>query len=96
MKKYSVSAIDSLLASAQKEGYTIVQIEEGTLGHGHILLLAPRPDWYNAEIQEVYINEWSSAHTVRMFGKFSARIRSLLASVGEPVPVLDSVPFPVS
>ena len=96
MKKYSVSAIDSLLASTAQEGYSIVQIEEGTLGHGHILLLAPRPDWYNVEIQEIYLNEWASAHTVRKFGKYSARIRSLLASVGEPVPVPDPVPFPVS
>jgi len=87
MKKYSVSAIDSLLASAQKDGYTVVQISEGVLGHGHLLLLAPSPDWYNAEIQEVYLNEWSSAHTVRQFSKFSARIRSLLASVDYSVPV---------
>jgi len=87
MKKYSVSTIDKLLAAADKEGYTIVQVTEGTLGHGHILLLAPFPDWYNIEIQEVYLNEWASAHTVRKFGKYSARIRSLLASVGESVPV---------
>lgn len=79
MKKYSTSAVSSFIESATAQGYDLVQVEEGTLGHGHLFMLSPRSDWYNFEVLEVATNSWSSAHTVRRFSKISARISRLLA-----------------
>ena len=82
MKTYSTSTITKAIEFLENKGYEIVNVEEGTLGHGHVIAIAPDASHYNVEIQEVYLNEWSSGHTVRNFGKISARIAKLLENVG--------------
>lgn len=80
MKLYGSNAIGQALEMLANHGYDIVTIEEGCLGYGHIIALAPDDNHYNVEIQEKALNEWSSGHTVRNFAKISKRIENLLAN----------------
>lgn len=52
---------------SEKEGYEPIQLEEGVLGHGKLLLKAE--GCKTCIIKEVYQNEWSSTHTVRFYNK---------------------------
>ena len=78
MKMYSSSTVDKMIGFLADHGYDIITVEEGTLGHGHLICLAPDDKHYNVEVKEVALNCWSSAHTVRNFDKISARIARLL------------------
>lgn len=78
MKLYSTTAIEKALDFLAGNGYDIITVEEGTLGYGHIIALAPDDNHYNVEIQEKALNCWSSGHTVRNFSKISSRIAALL------------------
>ena len=82
MKTYSTSTTTKAIEFLESKGYEIVTVEEGTLGHGHVIAIAPDNDHYNVEIREVYLNEWSSGHTIRNFDKISTRIAKLLENVG--------------
>ena len=81
MKIYSPGTISNFISQLAELGYDIVTIEEGTLACGHVFAMAPRSDWYNYEITEVFLNEWSSGCTFRAFSKISKRIASELAKV---------------
>ena len=85
MKTYSTGTISQAIELLGSRGYEIINIEEGTLGHGHVICIAPDKNHYNVEIKEVYLNEWSSGHTVRNFAKPSKRIAELLEKVGYAV-----------
>ena len=80
MKKYSTSAIGQMVEFLSNHGYDIITVEEGTLGWGHLICLAPDDKHYNVEVKEVALNCWSSGHTVRNFAKMSDRIEKLLAT----------------
>ena len=82
MKMYSVSAVEKVIGFLADNGYEIVTVDEGCLGMGHIICLAPDDQHYNVEIQEKALNEWSSGHTIRNFDKISSRIYKLLETVG--------------
>lgn len=82
MKKYSTGAVSDLIRQAEDLGYSVVTVQEGVLGHGHVFLMAPANYAGNIEIREVPLNEWSSAHTIRRFTKVSTRIATLLAAEG--------------
>ena len=78
MKTYSTSSTGKIINFLAENGYDLITIDEGTLGYGHIIALAPDDKHYNVEIQEVYLNEWNSGHTIRNFDKISKRIEKLL------------------
>ncbi len=65
MKLYTCSAVDDALDTLIDIGYDCVQVSEGVLGCGHWICIAPDDRHYHFEFQEVYMNEWSSGHTVR-------------------------------
>ena len=67
MKHYTLQACENLIQKyADIEG-EIIQLEEGCLGLGKILLIADGKK--TSIIQEVFLNEWSSDHTIRMYNK---------------------------
>ena len=80
---YSCVAVENLLQQAMDLDYEILQISEGSLGYGHMILLSHREGWDNAEICERYLNESSSAHTIRKFSKISKRIQKLIDGAHE-------------
>ena len=77
-RSYSLATLERLISDASSNGYTVVTVEEGSLGLGHMLLVAPRSGLWSFEIKEIPRNQWSSDHTLRRFTKISKRIASLI------------------
>lgn len=82
-KLYASTAIDELIKQALENNYELVQLEEGTLGRGFCVLLAPDEKHYNFVIREVYINCWTSAHTVRRCRKIGAALQKQIEQAEE-------------
>lgn len=75
-KLYSCTAVENLMNRYKDKGGEITEIEEGCLGYGFIILYGP--GLKTAVIKEVYINEWSSAHTVRLYNKMPKKYEKML------------------
>ena len=56
----------------------MLQMREGTLGCGDVLLYDETGKLYTFVIREVYINEWSSGHTVRKYRKIPAKYQAMV------------------
>jgi hypothetical protein len=67
MKLYTIEACEKLIHHYIEHNGEIKTLEEGCLGLGKLLLTAP--SLKTIVIQEVYINEWSSGHKVRIYKK---------------------------
>lgn len=76
MKMYSCKAVDALLADLAACNYEIIQLREGVLGCGDIVAISPADHAYNFLIREVYLNPWSSAHTIRRMSKISKALQA--------------------
>lgn len=79
---YTASAIQDLLSQLTAIGYQIVTLQEGTLGYGRTIALAPDDRHYNYLVREVPFNCWSSAHTVRRMSKISKAMQRELDALG--------------
>lgn len=76
-KLYTYQAVDDLRNRLRNEhGYTSIQLREGVLGSGDFLCIAPDEQHYHFLVREVYLNEWSSAHTIRRVGKISKALQA--------------------
>lgn len=73
---YTTSQIDELIGHYLSKGGEVFQIEEGVLGHGHLVLWAKGLKF--ATVKEVPLNEWSSAHKVRMSHKIGAKAAKIV------------------
>ena len=73
---YTTTQIDELISVYLDRGGEVFQIEEGTLGHGHLVLWAPGCKF--ATIRERYLNPWSSAHTIRLSHKIGAKAAKIV------------------
>lgn len=78
-KLYSCKAIEELLTLYLEKGGTVEEIEEGSLGYGFLILHGNKLK--TAVIKEVYLNEWNSAHTVRLYNKCPKKYAKLLEEV---------------
>ena len=72
---YTLSSIDKLINECMEAGYMMQTCHEGTLGYGKVVLVAPDEHHWNFVITEVYLNEWSSAHSVRKCRTISKTIQ---------------------
>ena len=83
---YSMVTVQDLMQRCMDNDFEFVTLldkdgvpMEGTLGYGHFVMIAPpnRPKrrWWNFEVTEVYLDEWSSGHTIRRFHKISKRLQ---------------------
>ena len=72
---YSLSSVENLISDAIEMGYSMVQLREGVLGLGDIVLISPDDNYYNYVIREVVLNEWSSGQTVRRCRKISKALQ---------------------
>ena len=65
---YNYQQIDKLINRySEIENSQTVQISEGVLGSGNWILTAPNKK--TIIINEVFVNSWSSTHTVKMYNK---------------------------
>ena len=67
MKLYTLEAVDSLINQYIDKGGQVVTIEEGVLGYGTLLLYGD--GLKTSVVKEIYLNEWSSAHTIRSYNE---------------------------
>lgn len=67
MKLYTSTQVEQLVNNYLERNGECIQLNEGTLGHGKLLLSAPGKKY--AVIQEKYLNAWSSGHTIRFYNE---------------------------
>ncbi len=68
MNLYSSTAIDNLVSRYVNDNNgTCTQLEEGVLGHGKLILEASGKK--TIIVTEVFMNEWSSGHKIRMYNR---------------------------
>lgn len=73
---YNCTAIEKLAQKYYEKGGEVVEIEPGSLGYG--LTIMHGEGLKTAVIREVYINEWSSGHKVRIYNKMPEKYRIML------------------
>lgn len=59
-----------------RKGGAIITLHEGGVGLGTILCIAE--GCKTSLIEEVYLNEWSSTHRIRMFSKIPKKYLDLI------------------
>ncbi len=67
MQTFTATAVQNLIDQYIDKGGHIEEIEEGVLGFGTIILSAN--GYKYAIIKEVYLNSWSSGHTIKFYNK---------------------------
>lgn len=78
---YTISSTEDFISSMIEKGWEAVQLNEGSLGVGDWVLIAPDDKHYNVIIREVYVNEWSSAQTIRRCRELSQKILKEISEV---------------
>lgn len=71
---YTVTSTDDFIRSLIARGWDGIQLNEGSLGVGDWVLVAPTDHQWNFIIREKFVNEWSSAQTIRKCRKLSKAI----------------------
>lgn len=73
---YTCAAVQNLIDKyIQKDGIALT-VNEGSLGYGDMILFGD--GLKTAIIHEVYINEWNSAHTIRMYNKTPEKYQRMI------------------
>lgn len=67
MTLYTLETVDNLINQYIDKGGQVVTIEEGVLGYGTLILYGK--DLKTSVVKEIYLNEWSSVHTIRSYNK---------------------------
>lgn len=70
---HSLAVVEGVIDHYAKNGGNCEELREGVLGYGTLVLTAP--GLKTAVIRERYLNEWSSAHTIRLYNKRPENIR---------------------
>jgi len=73
---YSLSACEELISRYVSRDGHVVTLREGGVGLGTIICLAE--GCKTAIIQEVFLNEWSSTHTIRLYNQTPKKYLALL------------------
>lgn len=77
---YSCKAVAELIDYYINRGGEVAYIEEGVLGYGTTLLYDLRDPMQLKfiVIKEVYLNEWSSAHSIRQYNRIPQKYNKML------------------
>ena len=77
MKIYSLDACRNFIERyLEKENTTMDIIEEGVLGLGILVLTGPKLKTFI--IKEIFLNAWSSGHTIRGYNKTPKKYDKLI------------------
>ena len=76
-KLYDCSAIEKLMNAYCEHDGNAYTITEGSLGYGEMLLYGD--GLKVCIVREVYVNAWSSGHTVRFYNECPKKYREYLA-----------------
>lgn len=75
---YTVSSVEKLIADYLEAGGQMLQMREGVLGCGDVLLYDEGGRLKTYVIREIALNEWSSGQTVRSYRKIPAKYQALV------------------
>lgn len=75
MALYDYHQVDALIDRYISKGGEALQVNEGTLGRGDWFLFDHSGNLKFIIIREVYLNEWSSAHKIRMYNKMPKKYK---------------------
>lgn len=64
---YSLEAVENIINKYCELGGECIEVVEGCLGYGITICMAN--GYKTAVIKEIYLNEWSSGHTIRFYNK---------------------------
>lgn len=75
MTIYTIKACEDLMNRYLELGGEITMIEEGCLGLGVVVCSAVGKKY--AVIKEVFLNEWSSGHVIRLYKKLPKKYEQI-------------------
>lgn len=76
MTLYSNEAVQKVLSQYSELNGEIETIQEGSLGYG--LLVCYGSGLKTCIIREIYLNEWSSSHTIRFYNKMPKKYQKMI------------------
>lgn len=77
MRRYiELDGIKRIIDTYLERGGEVVELEEGVLGYGMLMLYGT--GLKTTIINEVYLNPWSSAHTIRMYRSMPRKYQEML------------------
>ena len=76
MTTYTLGACEKLIAEYLNRGGEVVELEEGCLGLGLVICFGE--NLKTTIIREVYLNAWSSGHTIRMYNTMPKKYELML------------------
>lgn len=80
----SFEYINNLINKYLNAGGEVATLQEGSLGYGTMLLYAPKEAKLRTFIiQERFLNEWSSTHTIRGYNNIPDKYQKMLDKVFE-------------
>ena len=80
---YTVSSTDEFITDMCNKGWEGIQLNEGSLGCGDWVLIAPNERKWNFVIKEVYLGPYSSGQTIRRCRKISQALQKRIDKVME-------------
>jgi hypothetical protein len=75
---HTCDAVKKLIDKYIERGGEIYEIEPGSLGYGFMILTGD--GLKTTIIKEIFLNEWNSAHTIRMYNKTPAKYAAIIAA----------------
>ena len=80
-KLYDCDYIAHLIAKYHDKGGEVITIEEGTLGYGFMIMFGE--GLKTTIVKEIYVNAWSSGHSVRMYRKTPKKYEKMITDFYE-------------
>ena len=78
MRVITLDNVIKLIDRYIERGGQAHQINEGVLMHGDWILFDSRGLWKTIIIKEVYVNEWASKQSVRMYNKTPLKYQKII------------------
>lgn len=79
MRLFTVQQTDQLIDKYLSKGGELHVIDEGCLAHG--LVIATADGYKSAVIKEVYLNEWSSMQSIRLYNELPKKYQALINNI---------------
>lgn len=70
--------IKSLISRYYNLGGQVITVEPGCLGYGTLIMFGEKLK--TTIVKEIYLNEWSSGHTVRMYNKCPRKYADMITA----------------
>lgn len=78
---YTLECCNNLINKYLEKGGNVWTLQEGCLGLGTVLCEGDAIGLKNAIIREIYLNEWSSGHTIRFYNTTPKKYLDMLEKI---------------